>query len=145
VSLPYVWNTRILHGAYTYDLGILPFRGRWQEADLHRQALEYNFPCVVQDVTEVEDPLGEIWSPMAAKTQGEVALSALYTKDCRTYARFCEFGGARGSIAFDWMGQPAAFTAVDYREREEGGLGHRILLRPWQVQTVLVGSEQAVP
>jgi hypothetical protein len=43
------------------------------------------------------------------------------------------------------MGKPATFIAVDYREREQGGLGRRMLLRPWQVQTVLIGSEQESP
>jgi hypothetical protein len=78
---------------------------------------------------------------MAAETQGAVVLSALYAKGGKTYARFCEFGDERGVVAFDWMGEPVALTAVDYREREQGELGRRLLLRPWQVQTVLIGSE----
>jgi hypothetical protein len=140
VSVPYVWGTRLLHGVYSYDLGIMPFRGPWQKADLHRQALEYNFRCITQVASDVEGTLGETWSPMVAETEGEVALSALYTKDGKTYVRFCEFGGERGSVALDWMGKPAALTAVDYREREQGGLGHRMLLRPWQVQTAMLAS-----
>ena len=136
VSAPYVWNTRMLHGTYTYDLGLLPFRGPWQAADLHRQGLEYNYPCIVQSVSDVDRPLGETWSPFAAKMEGDLALSALYTKAGKTYARFCEFAGQRAAISFDWMDEAVRLTAVDYRERARGGLGGRLQLGPWQVQTV---------
>jgi hypothetical protein len=45
-AMYYTWGTRMLNGHYTYDFAIYPFEGHWVEADLHRPALEYNFPCV---------------------------------------------------------------------------------------------------
>lgn len=135
-SLPYVWHTRILKGTYTYDLGLLPFRGPWQETDLHRQAMAYNFPVVVAEAPAASRELGATWTPYRAETQGRAVLSALYTKAGATYARFAEYGGADASVAFRWLDAPVTLRAVDYRERPDGGLGGRLQLSPWQVQTV---------
>jgi hypothetical protein len=60
----------------------------------------------------------------------------LYVKGGQTYARFYEWGGGAAEVALEWLGRPAAFTAVDLRERPGGRLGAVLPLSPWQVQTV---------
>ena len=135
-SLPYVWSTRSLAGEYRYELGIYPFEGDWRQADLHRRALEYNFPCPTREVIEEGAYLGESWTPCRFEGQGAAMLSALYTKQGRTYARFCEYGGGQAEVSLDWLGEPVSFTLTDMREREGGVVGRRLLLEPWQVQTV---------
>ncbi len=35
----YIWNTRMLHGEYEYELALYPFAGDWRAAGLHRRAL----------------------------------------------------------------------------------------------------------
>lgn len=135
-SLPYIWRTAILDGMYTYDLGILPFQGDWQAADLTRQALEYNFPPVVVETAEEGAPLGERWSPLAIQTQGAALLSALYTSGGHTYARFYESTGAPAALSLEWLGRPAAMTLCDLCETPQAPIGGCLLLAPWQVQTV---------
>ena len=143
-SLPYVWGTRVLSGTYTYDLGILPFTGHWRQADLHRQALEYNFPCVVcstpvtEDSLRVTDSLGTAWSPYGEAGDGQAILSALYIRGGKTYARFYECRGEGASVALEWMGRPVQWTATDLRERALGQLGRHTRLAPWQVQTLML-------
>lgn len=134
-SLPYVWNTRFLNGRYTYELGLWPFRGEWQQADLHRHALEYNFPTLAAPITGQQEPLGERWSPYGQQGKGAI-LSALYVKNGKTYARFYEGKGERAEVAFNWMGQPAQMTEVTMREQPLGRLGRRKNLGPWQILTV---------
>jgi hypothetical protein len=137
-SLPYVWHTRILKGTYEYDLGILPFRGDWREADLHRQAVEYNFPVVAARVDSRRSaaaPLGRSWSPCEIRSGAGAMLSALYTKGDGLYARFCETRGGRTDVSMDWMGESVRFTETDMRERERAGHGDTALLGPWQVRT----------
>ena len=139
-SLPYVWNTRILKGKYTYDLGILPFQGKWQAADLHRQALDYNFPCLTQRVTGQKESLGESWTPFQQLAPADPILSALYSRNGRVYARFYESRGEEAEVGFRWLGRPIELTAVDLRERGEARLGHRARLGPWQVQTYAINK-----
>jgi hypothetical protein len=138
-SLPYVWRTCILDGTYSYDLGILPFVGDWRAANLHRQAMEYNFPLVVRELESEEATLGESWSPYASTVQGEIILSGLYTKTGKTYLRVYENAGKDANIAIDWMGKPNDFTLTDLRENPQSNIGRRLTLRPWQIQTVVLG------
>ena len=42
----YIWGTRMLSGDFEYEFALYPFTGKWADADLHRHALEYNFPPV---------------------------------------------------------------------------------------------------
>ncbi len=135
-SLPYIWGTRILKGKYTYDLGILPFIGPWQQANLQRQALEYNFPLVQRKISDGSDSLGEAWSPYQETSKGDVILSALFVKNKKLFARYYECSGDAAEVVLEWMGKQMRFTSSDFRERVQGGLGRRLKLLPWQIQTV---------
>jgi alpha-mannosidase len=137
-SLPYVWHTRILKGKYTYELGILPFQGKWQQAELHRQALEYNFPCATQRVTEQRAALGQSWTPFERLGPGEAVLSALYYRKGQLYARFYESKGGKAEFELRWLGRPVELTAVDLRERGQARLGRSARLGPWQIQTYAI-------
>lgn len=136
-SMPYIWGTRILNDACSYDLGILPFEGGWRAADLHRQALEYNFPPLATDITVLENSLGESWTPFVDRGSGAL-LSALYVHQAKTYARFHEIAGASAEAAFDWMGKPALMTETDLHNRPLARLGRKTRLNAWQIRTVCV-------
>jgi hypothetical protein len=133
-ALPYVWGTRMLRGEYTYELGVLPFTGDWRAADLHRAALEYNFPAVTADVTATAGALGATWSPYGERGEGAI-VSALYEKGGQLYTRFYEHRGEHVEVAFDWMGAPANLREVTLREKPLGDLGGRARLGPWQILT----------
>lgn len=137
-ALPYIWGTRMLRGKYRYELGILPFIGDWRRADLPRRALEYNFPLVMCRVSTLENPVGEVWTPYQELGDGKAILSALYVKNGKTYARFYECYGESAEVGFMWMGKLAKLISVDLREREQGELGGRARLGPWQVQTLAI-------
>jgi len=139
-ALPYVWGTRMLQGEYTYELGVLPFTGDWRAADLHRAALEYNFPAVTADVTAAAGAtgaLGATWSPYGKRGEGAI-LSALYEKSGQLYARFYEYRGEHAEVAFDWMGAPANLHEVSLRDKPLGDLGGRARLGPWQILTAAI-------
>lgn len=135
-ALPYVWHTRMLKGKYTFDLGVLPFEGDWKHAGLHRQAIEYNFPFVSQEVQECRDSLGEIWSPYKDTGDGRAIMSALYTKGGSNYIRFYECEGGNSTVSFEWMGKPARLTQCNMREKELCDIGGEIQLGPWQIETL---------
>jgi hypothetical protein len=135
-SLPYVWGTRPLRGTYRYDLAILPFEGPWQEANLHKLALEYNAPVISRSEEVQGDPLGDAWTPYQETGDGRALLSALYTKNGATYARFYEYQGQTADVGVNWMGRAARLTSVNLREQRQARLGARARLGPWQVQTL---------
>jgi len=137
-SLPYVWGTRRLRGTYSYALGILPFEDDWRAADLHRQAIEYNFPFVAQREATGQGALGDTWTPYRERADGQALLSALYTRNGDLYARYYEYGGRMAQVAGEWFGQPMDLQAVTLREEPLGRLGWRADLAPWQVQTVRI-------
>ncbi|MCL2773551.1 MAG: hypothetical protein FWD71_09405, partial [Oscillospiraceae bacterium] len=43
----YVWGDRYLYGEYTHEFALIPFTDIWQKADIHRKALEYEYPFAV--------------------------------------------------------------------------------------------------
>jgi hypothetical protein len=139
-SLPYVWNTRILHGEYRYELAAWPFLGDWRAADLPRRAMEYNSPCVSRMEETTGSPLGEVWTPFRSMA-GDPVLSALYTRRRTTYFRFAECRGESADVAFEWMGRPASLELTDLRQRRQCAVGRRYTLGPWQVQTMTIADQ----
>lgn len=148
-SMYYVWDhwdglvtkqavgpgSHFMKGTYRYELGVMPFLGDWQRADVHRRAIEYNLPCVTVEADELVKPLGPAWVPLQIEGSGAI-LSALYTRGGRTYARFYEYWGREAAISLRWMGRPLDLVEVDLRERPLGALGQTLHLGPWQVRTV---------
>jgi len=128
----------MLQGKYCYELGILPFMGDWRRVDLPRKALEYNFPFVACQTSDVTNPFGEVWTPYKEMGDGRAILSALYIKRGETYVRFYENYGANAEVSFAWLGNPARLTSVDLRERAQADLGEWARLGPWQVQTLAI-------
>ena len=135
-SLPYVWGQRILSGAYTYDLGILPFTGDWNAANVHRQALEYNFPCLSCRVSALEDALGASWTPYAQSGDSNVTMSAFFRRGGKLFARYYEHAGLPGCISLEWMGRRPKLVEADLREREWGEIRGPLRFEPWRIRTV---------
>jgi alpha-mannosidase len=136
-SMPYIWGTRMLKGKYDYDLGIMPFQNNWKSADLHRSALEYNFPIVQTKVNVQRRTLGNSWTPYLQKS-GEAIISALYEKNSNLYIRFYEYAGKSTDLSFEWNGKPVSNKPVNLREQEQTSDTNQITLMPWQVQTFLI-------
>ena len=127
-AMYYVWRTVMLQGTYTYDFALWPFAGQWQEADLHRRALEYNFPLVAAGSAPGSGRLGSLAQPLEADSPGAV-VTALYPRDGAPHLRVFEYrahrracssaGRAIGSRRWSW---PA-----------NRGLDHSTLaLAPWR-------------
>lgn len=96
-AMYYVWGTRMLNGTYSYEFALYPFTGSWQQADLHRKAIAYNYP-----VPYVQTPVGK--GKMASCYQifkAEVTdpiLSAFYTEKGKLIARFYEDEGKKTKL-----------------------------------------------
>jgi hypothetical protein len=91
-AMYYIWGTRMLQGSYSYEFALFPFTGPWQEADLHREAISYNFPPVYTAGDPGDGSLGHqvgLLDPIP----GDLILSALYVDEGKVYLRMYESGG----------------------------------------------------
>jgi hypothetical protein len=135
-SMYYIWRTVMLQGTYTYDFALWPFKGAWQEADLHRRALEYNFPLVATGSAPGSGKLGSLWQPIEADSSGAL-VTALYPQGGKPHLRVFEHQGAPASVRL--RGPAEHFTEVDLAGRLKGPVSPTLELGPWQIRTVRVG------
>jgi len=131
----YVWRTVMLQGTYTYDFALWPFEGAWQEADLHRRALEYNFLLVATGTAPGSGELGSLAQPVEAESTGAV-VSALYPRNGATYLRLYERHGKPTAVRL--RGSISTFTEVDLEGRPQGAVSSTLTLAPWQIRTVRI-------
>lgn len=127
-----------MEGAYRYDLSIRPFTGNWKEAGIHRQALEYNFPCVALRLPEREEKEGLSWLPLQIRSETGI-LSALYLKGDGMFARFYDCCGETGDISMESSGKKLLLSPVTLLEKPEPERGReetRLRLGPWKIQTI---------
>jgi len=136
-AMYYIWGTRMLNGEFAYEFALYPFRGDWQEADLHRRALEYNFPCVGVCTAAGDGRLGTKVTLVEAGSS-DVIVSALYHKDAGSYIRMYEYRGREGKASLDYLAGKARFTEVDLAGLEGQAVSGLLTFRPWQIRTVRI-------
>ncbi len=136
-AMYYVWGTRMLNGDFTYEFALYPFHGSWREADLHRRALEYNFPLVSGCAAPGEGQLGDEvhWLDVSSP---DVVVSALYSEEGRMYVRLYEHQGRSSRVSLEYLTGRARLTEVDLLGREGEAVSDTLSFRPWQVRTVRI-------
>ncbi len=131
----YIWGTRMLSGDFEYEFALYPFTGKWTSADLHRYAVEYNFPLVGAAAPAANGSLGATFQPVRARSDGAL-VSALYSRSGKTYARAYEYRGAKGKVSVDGAkGQPR-LTEVDLAGHDLGALAGTFTVKPWEIKTI---------
>ena len=135
-AMYYVWRTVMLQGTYTYDFALWPFAGQWQEADLHRRALDYNFPLVAAGSAPGSGRLGSLAQPLEADSPGAV-VTALYPRDGAPHVRVFEYRGTPASVQLRGPGD--RFTEVDLAGQSKGSISSTLALAPWEIRTVRIG------
>jgi alpha-mannosidase len=125
----------MLYGKYTYEFAIYPFIGGWQEADIHRKSLEYNFPVPQVAVNFGNGSLGDKLALLDMKANN-VILSALYPSNGGIYSRFYEFAGVGDNPEINWKIKTANITEVNF-------LGEKVEKRylefkPWEIKTYFI-------
>jgi len=134
-AMYYIWRTVMLQGAYTYDFALWPFEGTWEAADLHRRALEYNFPLMSVGTAPGSGRLGTLFHPVAADSPGAV-VSAMFPRDGAAHLRLFEHRGRSTTVRL--RAPSAGLTEVDLAGRPKGKVSTRLGLSPWQIRTVRI-------
>jgi alpha-mannosidase len=131
----YVWGTRMLSGDFEYEFALYPFTGKWAGADLHRHALEYNFPAVGVVAPSANGSQGGTFQPVKVQSSDTV-VSALYNRNGKTYVRMYEYRGTGGQATLTCaMGQIRA-GEVDLGGRDAGALPNAFSVKPWEIKTI---------
>jgi alpha-mannosidase len=133
-SMYYIWRTVLLSGDYTYEFALLPFEGKWEKADLHRQALNYNFPIIAQSTKKGDGSLGSLFQPFSV-TSGSAILSALFTDNGRPYLRFYESAGSNTDLQFSYVKVKSQLLETDLEGNEKEIVNSPLLFTPWLIRT----------
>jgi len=136
-AMYYIWGTRMLNGDFTYEFAVYPFAGDWNQADLHRRAIEYNFPCVGVCTAPGDGRLGDNVCLLEAGSS-DVVVSALYNEAGKSYIRMYEYMGRGGRALLRYLPGKARLTDVDLTGREGEAVSGSLMFRPWQIRTVQI-------
>jgi hypothetical protein len=133
-SMFYIWKTVILEGDFTYEFALYPFEGKWDNAGLHHEALNYNFPIIINSSKRGSGALGYKFQPFGMESRN-IILSALYTQGGKPFIRFYESKGSKDILNLKFQPGPARLTEVDL-----SGNGHDsgispFFFRPWEIKT----------
>ena len=134
-SMYYIWGTRMLYGSYEYEFAMLPFRGDWKSADLHRQALEYNLQIPVLESVPGNGKFGHNLIPVKITADKDVLLTALYPENGKIFARFFKYDEVNPTSSLNLrVGNHVFFeTSLEGKIlRESDG---NIVLKPWEIKT----------
>ncbi len=133
-AMYYIWGTRMLQGEYQYEFAIYPFEGPWQEADLHREAIAYNFPAVALAGDPGNGILGSRVDLLEIPSE-HVLLSALYTDGNRIMARMYESAGTGTIIPLAPINKGYQMLPVDFSGEPAGKSVQLVPFSPWQIKT----------
>ena len=134
-AMYYVWGTRMLAGDFSFDFAVCPFTGAWQQADLHRRALEYNYPLVPLCCKPGNGQLGHRLCLLKVHSP-DALVSAMYTKGGKAYVRLFEYQGKHCRAALEYTTEPADLVEVDLAGRAQHAVSSPIHFRPWQIRTI---------
>ncbi len=133
-SMYYIWKTVMLEGDFSYEFALYPFEGKWKDANLHREAMNYNFPVIATTSRRGNGTLGSQCQPFEIKSDN-VILSALYTEKGKPFIRFYESMGSDEAFRLKIQSRQAGFRETDLSGEETGSVDFPVLFHPWQIKT----------
>lgn len=140
-AMYYIWGTRMLEGDFHYEFAVLPSAGEGRSADLHRQALEYNYPCTALCAEPGDGRLGNEVRLLDVSSPG-VVLSALFARGGTVHARLYESRGQEDRALLRGLAGPMRLVEVDLSGRELGARSSTLSFRPWQIRTLRLVPEE---
>lgn len=133
-AMYYVWGTRMLNGTYSYEFALYPFAGSWQQADLHRKAITYNYPVpfVQAPVSSgKKEPFFQLLNPKV----NDPILSALYTEKGKVIARFYEGDGRKSQLNLLSKNKNYVINEIELNGDVRQKVKEETSFEPWQIKT----------
>jgi len=136
-AMYYVWGTRMLTGDLVYEIALYPFTDGWNQAKLHKRALEYNFPLVGLCASAGNEKSGHAICPLVISPSDVVASAFFYLQD-ELYVRMYEHQGRNCQVSLSYAMGQVRMTEVDLAGRELSTTSGKLDFRPWQIKTVRI-------
>lgn len=136
-AMYYIWGTRMLNGEFTYEFAIHPFVGNWRQADLHRRALEYNFPVAGALSDSGNGRFGSRVSLLDVPSTS-VIVSAFYPKDGRALVRLFEHSGREAKVKPRYVPGSARLEQVNLAGNPIEEAVETLAFRPWEFKTLRI-------
>lgn len=133
----YIWGTRMLSGDFEYEFALYPFTGPWTAADLHRHAVEYNFPLIGMAAPAANGDLTATFRPVTVSSD-DAMVSALYNRKGQTFVRVYDYRGTGGQVKLAWAGREPRVTEADLAGRDRAAATSTFPIQPWEIKTVKV-------
>ena len=134
-SMYYIWGTRMLYGPFTYEFALLPFKGNWKDADLHRRALEYAFMPLAIQTKPGNGSIGTTVEKIEIDADKDIIMTALYPENGKVVARFFKSGAESNTSGVNLKigGSQLISTRLDGQVISD--IAGKTLLRPWEIKT----------
>jgi alpha-mannosidase len=129
-----------LNGKYSYNFALYPFDGKWEDANIHARALDYNFPLVAIQSEHGSNEFGNMVTLFGISSDN-VILSALYTEKGIPYIRFYEYNGKEGALDLQWINMAKAIPEVDLLGKDIGNSSRNIAFSPWKIRTFRITKQ----
>jgi len=133
----YIWGTRMLSGDFEYEFALYPFTGPWAAADLHRHAVEYNFPLVGAAAPAANGNLRATFQPVTVESS-DAMVSALYHRQGQTFVRVYDYRGTGAQVTLAFAGRPPRVMEVDLAGHDRAAAMGSFPIKPWEIKTVKV-------
>ena len=130
----YIWGTRMLKGEYEYEFALLPYSGNWKSADIHKQAISYNFPFIFK----ASDPQSGNYGPeleILDILSKNVILSSLYIDNGKVIARMYDISGTQSETGILNLFNTSGLIETDLRGNKINEVVDKVSFDPWQFKT----------
>ncbi|WP_166345786.1 alpha-mannosidase [Phytoactinopolyspora limicola] len=129
-------------GEYVFRCSLVPHLGDWRQAGIPAAAAGFNQPLLVRLVSRADAPAGGGWRPRV-ETTGVVTTALRVARDgSGTVIRLVEAAGQRTPVQLRGLPAGASVWRADVTEHRRvlAGTGPEVslMLRPWQVDTIVV-------
>ena len=134
-AMYYIWGTRMLRGDFVYEFALYPFTGAWQEADLHRRAIEYNYQPVAMYAQAGNGRCSDTIRPFTV-TPAETIVSAFYNIGDDFFVRLYEHDGRSLQVSLEDFWGRTHMAEVDLAGGELNDVSGPFILGPRKIKTI---------
>lgn len=137
-SNEYMCGTVILDGVYDNEFALLPYSSDVADAQIHRNAVAYIYPPIVEKAEKGEGEFKEFTIASLESNGGEVIMTTAYPENDAVLVRFCNYSDEQSDCVFSSaIGKVTAETDLLGNELAEIHNG-KMSLRPWEIKTVKI-------
>ncbi len=132
----YMCGTKMLDGVFTDDFALLPFDNNFDNTEIHKEAMLFNYGAISRVLEKGNGSLREYNMGHFESNDPSVILTALYPEDGSITARFCNFSDtpAKAEFSLDGKNITAETDLLGNTEKEINN--NTLSFTPWEIKTI---------